>query len=168
VKGPALCLLAAALLAACAVGPDYTRPQIEAPGEWRIDYPKAAEVANTEWWKQFGDPVLDQLIETALRENLDVQAASARVDQFLGALATTRSQFFPQIGYGGEASRNRASQVGPTPLAPGTSTDYSLYQAALSASWQIDLFGRVRRQSEATRASKAGAASSCRWSPAPR
>jgi multidrug efflux system outer membrane protein len=140
------------MLAACSIGPDYTRPQIEAPGEWRIDYPKAAEVANTEWWKQFGDPVLDQLIETALRENLDVQAASARVDQFLGALATTRSQFFPQIGYGGEASRNRASQVGPTPLAPGTSTDYSLYQAALSASWQIDLFGRVRRQSEAARA----------------
>jgi multidrug efflux system outer membrane protein len=152
VKGSCPGLLAAALLAGCAVGPDYERPRIEAPGEWRIDYPKAAEVANTAWWKQFGDPVLDQLIETALRENLDVQAASARVDQFLGVLSTTRSQFFPQIGYGADASRNRASQAGPTPLAPGTNTDYSAYQAALNASWQIDLFGRVRRQSEAARA----------------
>jgi multidrug efflux system outer membrane protein len=152
VKGSCPGLLAAALLAGCAVGPDYERPRIEAPGEWRIDYPRAAEVANTAWWKQFGDPVLDQLIETALRENLDVQAASARVDQFLGVLSTTRSQFFPQIGYGADASRNRASQAGPTPLAPGTNTDYSLYQAALNASWQIDLFGRVRRQSEAARA----------------
>ncbi len=144
-------LLAGVLLSGCAVGPDYQRPKIESPGDWRIDYPKAAEVANTKWWQQFGDPALNQLIETALRENLDVQAAAARVDQFLGALSTTRSQFFPQFGYSGEASRNRASQVGPTPLS-GTNPSYSLYQASLNASWQIDLFGRVRRQSEAAQA----------------
>lgn len=144
----ALCVAAGALLAACAVGPDYERPKVESPGEWRIDYPKAAEVANTKWWEQFRDPALNQLIEEALRGNLDVQAAAARVDQFLGALTTTRSQFFPQFGYSGGASRNRASEVGPTPLAPGTNTNYSLYQADLNASWQIDLFGRVRRQSE--------------------
>ena len=151
-RGRALCLAAGALLAACAVGPDYKRPQIEPPPEWRIEYPKAAEVANTKWWEQFGDPVLDQLIETALRENLDIKAAAARVDQFLGVLSTTRSQFFPQFGYGVDASRNRASQVGPTPLPPGTDPTYSLYQGALNAAWQIDLFGRVRRQSEAARA----------------
>jgi outer membrane protein, multidrug efflux system len=151
VRGPALGLFACALLSACAVGPDYQRPQIESPPEWRIDYPKAAEVANTKWWQQFGDPALDQLVETALRENLDVQAASARVDQFLGVLSTTRSQFFPQFGYSGEASRNRASQVGPTPIN-GTNPNYSLYQGSLNAAWQIDLFGRVRRQSEAAQA----------------
>ena len=150
-RGPVFGVLAGTLLAACAVGPDYKRPQIEAPGEWRIDYPKAAQVANTEWWKQFGDPALDQLVETALRENLDVQAASARVDQFLGVLSTTRSQFFPQFGYSGDASRNRASQVGPTPIN-GTNPNYSLYQGSLNAAWQIDLFGRVRRQSEAAQA----------------
>jgi outer membrane protein, multidrug efflux system len=152
VRGAGLGLLAGTLLAACAVGPDYKRPQIDPPAEWRIDYPKAAEVANAAWWKQFGDPALDQLIETALRENLDVQAASARVDQFLGVLSTTRSQFFPQFGYSGDASRNRASQVGPTPLAPGVNPEYSLYQGSLNAAWQIDLFGRVRRQSEAAQA----------------
>ena len=148
----ALCVAAGAFLAACAVGPDYKRPEVESPPEWRIDYPKAAEVANTMWWEQFGDPALNQLIETALRGNLDVQAAAARVDQFLGVLSTTRSQFFPQFGYGGGASRNRASQLGPTPIPPGTSPDYSLYQASLNASWQIDLFGRVRRQSEGAQA----------------
>jgi outer membrane protein, multidrug efflux system len=148
VRIAALCVAAGALLSACAVGPDYKRPEIKAPEEWRIDYPKAAEVANTKWWEQFGDSALNQLIEEALQNNLDIQAAAARVDRFLGALTTTRSQFFPQFGYAGGASRNRASQVGPTPLAPGTNTDYSLYQANLNASWEIDLFGRVRRQSE--------------------
>ena len=63
-----------------------------------------------------------------------------------------RSQFYPQIGYSANASRNRASEVGQPPLAPGTDPYYTLYQGALSAQWQIDLFGRVRRQSEAAQA----------------
>ena len=146
------CLLAGALLSGCAVGPDYKRPETDLPQQWRMDYPKAADVANTKWWEQFGDPVLDQLIESALRENLDVRAAAARVDQFLGALSTTRSQFFPQLGYNASASRNRASQVGQPALPAGTDPNYSLYQGALAASWQIDLFGRVRRQSESVQA----------------
>jgi multidrug efflux system outer membrane protein len=144
--------LIAATLLGCTVGPDYERPQTEVPAQWRIDYPKAADVANTRWWEQFGDPVLNQLIEEALRENRDVRIAAARVDQFIGALTTTRSQFYPQIGYSLNASRNRASEVGQPPLAPGADPYYTLYQGALSAQWQIDLFGRVRRQSEAAQA----------------
>ena len=147
-----MCVAAGALLSACAVGPDYKRPEIESPQDWRIDYPKAAEVANTRWWEQFGDPALDQLIEEALHGNLDVQAAAARVDRFLGALTTTRSQFFPQFGYAGGASRNRASTVGPTAIPPGVDPTYSVYQANLNASWEIDLWGRVRRQSEGVQA----------------
>ena len=88
------------------------------PAAWRIDYPKAAEVANTKWWEQFGDPVLNELIETALRENRDVRIAAARVDQFVGALTATRSQLYPQIGYGADASRTRASRVGLPPIPP--------------------------------------------------
>jgi outer membrane protein, multidrug efflux system len=152
VRAAALCVAAGAFLAACAVGPDYQRPKIESPQDWRIDYLKAAEVANTKWWEQFGDPALNQIVEEALRNNLDIQAAAARVDQFLGALSTTRAQFFPQFGYAAGASRNRASQAGVTPLPPGVGTDYSLYQANLNAAWQIDLFGRVRRQSEGVQA----------------
>ncbi len=151
-RAAALCVAAGALLSACAVGPDYQRPKTESPNDWRIDYPKAAEVANTRWWEQFGDPALNQLIEDALRGNLDIQAAAARVDRFLGALTTTRSQFFPQFGYAGGASRNRASTVGPTAIPPGVDPTYSVYQANLNASWEIDLFGRVRRQSEGIQA----------------
>ncbi|MGH8696647.1 MAG: efflux transporter outer membrane subunit [Burkholderiales bacterium] len=142
----------AALVAGCVVGPNYERPKTDAPDKWRIDYPQAADVANTRWWEQFGDPVLDRLIDAALRENRDLFIAAARVDQFIGQLTTTRSQFYPQIGYSFDASRNRASRVGQPPLAPGADPYYSLYQGALSAQWQVDLFGRVRRQSESAQA----------------
>jgi len=144
--------LAALFLAGCAVGPDYERPKVDTPGAWRVTYQEAADVANTRWWEQFGDPVLNQLIGTALAENRDVRIAAARVDQFLGALRTTRSQFYPQIGYGADASRNRATERGPTPLPAGADPYYNLYQASLGATWQIDLFGRVQRLSEAARA----------------
>jgi multidrug efflux system outer membrane protein len=147
-----LAVVLAAALSACAVGPDYERPTTEVPAQWRIDFPKVADVANTKWWGEFGDPVLNQLVEEALRENRDVRAAAARVDQFIGALSTTRSQFYPQIGYSLDANRNRSSRVGQPPLAPGADPYYTLYQGALSAQWQVDLFGRVRRQSEAAQA----------------
>lgn len=137
---------------ACTVGPNYTRPEIDAPTAWRIEYEEAAEVVNTRWWEAFGDPALTQLVDAAVLENLDVQIAAARVDQFLGALRTTRSQFYPQFDYSAEASENYASRVGQPPIPSGEDRDYSLYTAALGASWQIDLFGRVRRQSEAAQA----------------
>ena len=144
--------LAAAGLAGCTVGPNYLRPSVETPPAWRIDYPKAADVANLKWWEQFGDPVLNDLVETALRDNRDLRIAAARVDQFIGALTATGSQLYPQIGYGADASRARASAVGVPPLPPGANPYFSLYQVSLGASWQLDLFGRVRRQTEAAQA----------------
>ncbi|MDH5621872.1 MAG: efflux transporter outer membrane subunit [Gammaproteobacteria bacterium] len=148
-----LSALSAIFLNACAaVGPTYQRPTIETPENWRVEYPQAAAIANIRWWTQFGDPTFNELIETALRENRDIQAAAARVDQFIGALQTTRSQFFPQIGYNADASRNRATERGLVTLPPGSDPYYSLYRGALGASWQIDLFGRIRRQSEAAQA----------------
>jgi len=146
-------VVAAALVVGCkAVGPDYVAPTVESPDRWRVEYPAAADAANTRWWEKFGDPVLDSLIETALRENPDVRIAVARIDQALGALVSTRSQYYPQIGYGADASRNRASEVGVPPLGPGTDPWYGLYQASLGAAWQIDLFGRVRRLEESAQA----------------
>jgi outer membrane protein, multidrug efflux system len=144
--------LVAVAVAGCTVGPDYVRPAVDSPTAWRVDYTKAAEVANTKWWEQFGDPVLNDLIETALRENRDVRIAAARVDQFAGALTSTRSQLFPQLGYGADASRTRASRVGQPPIPPPADPYFTLYQASLAASWQLDLFGRVRRLSEAAQA----------------
>ncbi|HTO47038.1 MAG TPA: efflux transporter outer membrane subunit [Burkholderiales bacterium] len=151
-RGRALILAAAALVSGCTVGPDYSRPETVTPDKWRIDYPQAADVANTKWWEQFDDPALNRLIDAALRENRDLFIAAARVDQFVGQLAVVRSQFYPQIGYSANASRNRSSEVGQPPLAPGADPYYTLYQGTLSAQWQIDLFGRVRRQSEAAQA----------------
>jgi len=146
----AVCM--AALLAGCTVGPNYVRPTVDTPDAWRIDYPKAVEVANLKWWEQFGDPVLNQLVETALRDNRDLRIAAARVDQFIGALTATGSQLYPQIGYGADATRARASTVGQPPLPPGANPYFSLYNVSLGASWQTDLFGRVRRQTEAAQA----------------
>jgi len=96
--------------------------------------------------------VLNGLIETALRENRDIRIAAARVDQFLGALMSTQSQSLPQLGYGADVSRTRASRVSQPPLPPGADPYFALYQGALAASWQLDLFGRVRRLSEAAQA----------------
>jgi len=148
--------LAATLVAlgvvGCTLGPDYVRPDIKSPDAWRLEYPAAAEVANTQWWEQFGDPVLNELVQTALRENLDVRIAAARVDQFIGALQSTRSQLYPQLGYGVDASRAQASRLGQPPIPPGADSYFSLYQASLGAAWQVDLFGRVQRLSEASQA----------------
>ena len=149
----ALGALCAALLAAgCTVGPNYVRPQVDLPPAWRIDVATADDLANTRWWRQFDDPVLDELIEQALANNRDLLIAAARVDQFIGQLTTTRAQFFPQLGYGLDPSRNRASRVGVPALPPGADPYSTLYQGALSAQWQIDLFGRIARQTEAAQA----------------
>lgn len=144
--------LLAVWLGGCAVGPDYVRQAFKTPPNWRVDYPQAADLANTRWWQAFQDPALDSLIDTALRENHDLRIAAARVDQYLGQLRTTRSQFFPQIGYGFDASHNRMSERSISAPPPGTDLWYKQYQGSVSAAWQIDLFGRVRRQSEAAQA----------------
>ena len=139
-------------LSGCTLGPDYARPEIDSPAAWRIDAPAANDLAASEWWRQFNDPVLDTLVEDSLRGNLDVRIAAARVDQFLGALNATRSQLYPQIGYGADASRAQASRIGQPPLPPGADPYFSLYQASLGTAWQVDLFGRVRRLGEAAQA----------------
>jgi multidrug efflux system outer membrane protein len=136
----------------CTVGPDYVRPQVDSPQAWRVDYAAAAGVANTRWWEQFGDPVLDNLIDTALRENKDVRIAAARVEEFAARVDITRSGFYPQIGYNGQASRNRASRESFGGIPAGSDRSYNDYSATLSAGWEIDLWGRIRRATEATRA----------------
>ncbi|MEP9329061.1 RND transporter, partial [Paraburkholderia phymatum] len=83
VLGP-LCAFCALTLSGCLLGPDYSRPQVEVPATYRFPENYASDVANTEWWKQFDDPVLNDLITAALANNNDVKIAAARVDQFLG------------------------------------------------------------------------------------
>ena len=148
-----LAVAACVCVAGCiTVGPDYERPMVDTPAAWRVDLPKAQGVANMKWWEAFHDPVLNTLIFDALRGNLDVRVAAARIDQFIGVLTSTRAQALPQIGYSADASRNRVSEVGFPPLSPLLDPQFNLFQAALGASWQLDLFGRVRRLSEAAQA----------------
>ena len=149
----ALAIFTAGALAGCAVGPNYVRPDVVAPTEWRIEYQSAAEAANTKWWEQFGDPQLNDLIETALRDNHDVRAAAARIDQFISQRTAIRSQLFPQVGYAADAQRLDLGNVKLPPNFPVETSSYSTtYQAALGASWQLDLFGRVRRLDQAAQA----------------
>jgi len=140
-------------LGGCLLGPDYVRPNVATPATYRFTTSEAVDVANTPWWEQFQDPVLNDLILVALADNKDVKIAAARVDQFLGQFVTTRSALFPQINAGFDASRQRASQAGPTPLPPGVGAVFNEFQAPLMVAWEIDLFGRVRRETESARAS---------------
>jgi len=131
----------------CMIGPDYLRPVIDSPQSWRVSDETAKDLANSAWWEQFNDPVLNDLIATALRENKDLMIASARIDEYAGRYGVTRSQLFPQIGLGYDVTKQKNTIPGTT--VKGT---YNSYESFLSASWEIDLWGKIRRQSEAARA----------------
>jgi multidrug efflux system outer membrane protein len=139
----------------CMVGPDYKRPTLDMPKSWRFEEAAAKDTANTTWWGQFDDPVLNDLIGIALQENKDAKIAAARVEQFMGQYGTTRAALFPQVGAGASASRQRTSLLtGPTPLENVSNVDrtYNNYEIYLNAGWEIDLWGKLRRATEAARA----------------
>ena len=137
-------------LSACAVGPDYEKPEIDTPQVWRFTDAEASDVVNIQWWNQFEDPVLTELIDEALRANLDVRTAAARVEQFAARLNITRSDFFPQVGYGVSGDRqgisdNRAAGLGIDSITTS-------YEATINIGWELDVWGRIRRATEASRA----------------
>ncbi len=144
-----LILCCSFLLPGCMVGPDYEQPMVDAPGAWRISPKEASDTANTAWWKQFQDPVLNDLINTALLENKDVRIAAARMEQFMAQVDITRSGFYPQIGYGVGGSRNQASK---NILPPGVESLTETWQATLNVGWELDVWGRLRRATEAAQA----------------
>ena len=146
-RKPLIVSLLALMASGCMVGPDYVRPPVDAPAAWRLNEQDARYLANTAWWEQFGDPALNDLVATALRENKDLLIASARVDEFAGKYGFVRSGLFPQVGAGYEASRQRNIPSGA--VDPST---YNSYSAVLNASWEIDIWGRIRRQTEAANA----------------
>jgi len=140
------------MLAGCAVGPDYKKPEIASQPAWLVDMQTAKDTANTLWWEQFQDPTLNELIATALKQNYDLRIATARVDEYYGRYGATRADLFPQVGYGASGSRVQMSEKGPIAMTPGTSSLYNSYQAQFSASWEIDLWGKIRRATEAAQA----------------
>ena len=134
------------------MGPDYRRPEVETPKTYLYEPKEVADTANTEWWKQFNDPVLDQLIAEALANNRNVQIAAANVEQAAGVFTQVRSPLFPQFNYQGSAGRYRFSEGSTIVLPSGVSNPTDAFSLAAGASWEIDLWGRIRRQSEAAKA----------------
>ena len=137
------------LLGGCVQGPDYVKPSVDVPSAYRSATIAGPSEIQDHWWTGYGDPHLDALVTEALANNHDLRIATARVDEFAAVLAGTRSQAYPQIGYGFSGNRARASEKKIPALVDPLSTTWT---SLLSASWEIDLWGRIRRETEAARA----------------
>jgi multidrug efflux system outer membrane protein len=149
--------LLAALLAGCAVGPDYRRPEAALP-EAFTEAPATPAVAPTanllqkEWWTLFQDETLNQLVEKALASNHDLLAAVARVEEAEAVLREAGATQWPQINAEAGASRTQASLANAIPVPSSTPRLRDARRAALTTSFEIDLWGRLRRATEAARA----------------
>jgi outer membrane protein, multidrug efflux system len=154
-------LLAATLagLSGCMVGPNYRRPAQPLPDQFR-NAPTdsgAASIAETKWFDLFHDDTLKQLVETALQQNFDVKIAAERVLEARAQVGLTRSELFPTLDAQAQLAATRSSTIGATPLIPpGTNLSFTYSQAGLAFNWELDLWGRVRRLTEAARAQYLG------------
>jgi outer membrane protein, multidrug efflux system len=142
---PAIIMLGS--MAGCMVGPNYHRPVVQTPGVFRdlSENPpaQASSFADLRWWQVFQDPQLQALIRTALKENYDLQLATERISAARAQVTITRSSLFPQVG----AGANFAGGKDPTSQAT-----YNILTLTADAAFQLDLFGRLRRATEAARA----------------
>ncbi len=149
-----LSLILSGLLAGCAIGPDYVRPDLAVPETFihSDSNRSAAQAVDTQWWRSFNDAALTQSIEEALTTNYDVQSSQASVDALLGQFDQAKSYLYPQINATGSMNRKSVDNAsnGGYQLREGIT---STYAGSLSlASYEIDLFGKVRRANEAARA----------------
>jgi multidrug efflux system outer membrane protein len=136
-------------LAACSTQPRYERPAVELPAAWKESAPRYAEDGH--WWRIYGDPGLDALIEESFARNADLAIAAARVDEARAIVADARGAQLPTVDARAAASRQQISARTATAF-PGIPREYSDYRAALNVSWEVDLFGRLRAGVEAARA----------------
>lgn len=142
-------LPAIALFSACTVGPNYRAPPIAVSNQW-IEPATGGEV-DLRWWASFGDPTLTSLVERALRSSHDLKEASARLAEARANRDAVAGGRLPQVEAKGAATRNLVSENGQLPVAdiPGFKRSYSLYDLGFDASWELDLWGRNRREVEA-------------------
>jgi outer membrane protein, multidrug efflux system len=150
---------AVSLLAGCTVGPNYRRPAVQTPDAFRAAEPAPAlpssSLADLKWFEIFKDEKLQDLVRTALIQNYDLRDAIARVDAARATLGITRSAQFPQLSAGGAVNIDRLSRDGaePIPVALLPSQNRNWGEASLNLlSFEVDLWGRLRRASEAARA----------------
>jgi multidrug efflux system outer membrane protein len=159
----AAALALAALLAGCAaVGPDHRRPEVALPSAFPGEPAGAAGTADAgppvqpRWWTLYGDPTLAAWVDDALANNADVRAAAARVDETEAVLDQARAAMFPQVDLQGSTSRSRASTVGAVPLPATAPVLQTANRLVLSTTFEIDVWGRLRRADEAARAQALG------------
>lgn len=148
--------LALAALTGCAVGPNYKRPQIAVPGEFRgapAGDAGTASLADTKWENLFPDPRLNEIVRTALDRNFDLRIAAERVQQARAQLGVQRAEQFPFVDAAGGFTSQRGSSRGASPFIPvGTDLSASFTQVGFQLSWELDVWGRLRRLTEAARA----------------
>ena len=158
---PLALLLSASLVAGCAVGPDYRKPEVPLPdhylGQAQLEQRSAASNASlATWWEGFGDPQLSRFVLMALDQNLDMAQASARIAQARSGLGSARAALLPSGQVSAQATRNHQSLETPIGqllnAVPGYDRDGSLYEANLTAGWELDVFGGLRRGQEAAAA----------------
>jgi multidrug efflux system outer membrane protein len=146
----------ALLLAGCAVGPNYKKPKLAMPDQFRgaaAPAAPAASIAETKWFDLFGDPSLKQLVDTALQQNFDLRIAAERVEQARAQFGIQRASMFPFLNGQAQWNGTRGSTLGSLPFIPeGTDLKFAYTQMGLGASWEIDLWGRLRRLNESARA----------------
>ncbi|HEV3431867.1 MAG TPA: TolC family protein, partial [Paraburkholderia sp.] len=158
-------LLASALasLAACTVGPDYHAPKTDSPAAWQVDpadaYWHAAQPSHApldpQWWKAFGNTELNGLEDAALTENQTLRVAAAHYAQARATLGSVSSQQAPQVSLDGAIARERISANRPqtTYVTPNMSTVQNDIKLGPTISYELDLFGRIRRMVESAQAS---------------
>ena len=154
-----LAFLIAGLSVGCTLGPNYKRPSVQVPANFRAPDPlppgQAASIADLKWFEVFKDEKLQELVRRALERNYDLRDAVARVEEARASLGITRSNQFPNFGAGGAVNINRLSREGEEPIPPQllSSQNRNFGTAALQlTSFEIDIWGRLRRATEAARA----------------
>jgi NodT family efflux transporter outer membrane factor (OMF) lipoprotein len=146
----------ALLAVGCTVGPDYRRPDLPVPSAWQEAREKGVDTRPAEltrWWAEFNDPRLNSLVERAVQSNLDLRLAEARIREARASRAVTASEAWPTMDISGSYSRSRGSENVPFSESPGRAgREEDLFTTGFDASWEIDVFGRVRRSVEAAEA----------------
>jgi len=139
------------LASGCVMGPDYQRPAITQPEQFRsqISSTDATSFADLSWWEVFNDPALRSLIGNALNNNYDLQVATARIEQARAMVGVTKSEGLPQIEYSAGAGGERT--ITPQHDDIDTATFASI-GGALNAAWELDIWGRIKRATEAAKA----------------
>src|ERR1700677_916535 len=157
-------ILLAVLCAGCTVGPNYKRPVLPTPASFRAPEPlppgQAASMADLKWFEVFKDDKLQDLIRTALKQNYDLRDAVIRVEEARANLGITRSNQYPNVGASAGVEINRLSRDGATPLPAAflPSQNRNFGEASLNLlSFEVDIWGRLRRATEAARANLLGA-----------